>query len=110
MNDFTIIGVGFAGSVVAERLASAGHQVLVIDQRPHIGGNAYDEPDAHGVLVHRYGPYINYAASDVELEVRKIMQIIWHEYLQALFLSSPFQVSIAPSGVATNLICCLFTR
>lgn len=53
-----IIGAGFAGSVVAERLASAGHQVLVIDQRPHIGGNAYDEPDAHGVLVHRYGPHI----------------------------------------------------
>ena len=54
----SIIGAGFAGSVVAERLASAGHQVLVIDQRPHIGGNAYDEPDAHGVLVHRYGPHI----------------------------------------------------
>lgn len=53
-----IIGAGFAGSVVAERLASAGHQVLVIDQRPHIGGNAYDEPDAHGVLIHRYGPHI----------------------------------------------------
>lgn len=58
MNDFTIIGAGFAGSTVAERLASAGHQVLVIDQRPHIGGNAYDEPDAHGILVHRYGPHI----------------------------------------------------
>ncbi len=53
-----IIGAGFAGSVVAERLASAGQQVLVIDQRPHIGGNAYDEPDAHGVLIHRYGPHI----------------------------------------------------
>ena len=53
-----IIGAGFAGSVVAERLASAGHQVLVIDQRPHIGGNAYDEPDTHGVLIHRYGPHI----------------------------------------------------
>ena len=86
MNDFTIIGAGFAGSTVAERLASAGHQVLVIDQRPHIGGNAYDEPDAHGVLVHRYGPYINYAASDIELGVRKIMQIIWNEHLQTLFL------------------------
>lgn len=53
-----IIGAGFAGSVVAERLASAGQQVLLIDQRPHIGGNAYDEPDAHGVLIHRYGPHI----------------------------------------------------
>ncbi len=53
-----IIGAGFAGSVIAERLASAGHRVLLIDQRPHIGGNAYDEPDAHGVLIHRYGPHI----------------------------------------------------
>lgn len=53
-----IIGAGFAGSTVAERLANAGHQVLVIDQRPHIGGNAYDEPDTHGVLIHRYGPHI----------------------------------------------------
>ncbi len=54
----TIIGAGFAGSVVAERLASAGQQILVIDQRPHIGGNAYDEPDTHSVLIHRYGPHI----------------------------------------------------
>ena len=38
-----IIGAGFAGSVVAERLASAGHPVLVIDQRPHIGGNTYGQ-------------------------------------------------------------------
>jgi UDP-galactopyranose mutase len=43
---------------MAERLASAGFRVRVIDRRPHIGGNAYDEPDAHGVLIHRYGPHI----------------------------------------------------
>ena len=42
----------------AERLASAGRRVLVVDRRPHIGGNAYDELDANGVLVHRYGPHI----------------------------------------------------
>ena len=54
----TVIGAGFAGSVVAERLASAGQHVLLIDQRPHIGGNAYDEPDAYGALIHRYGPHI----------------------------------------------------
>ncbi len=53
-----IIGAGFAGCTIAERLASAGHCVLVIDQRSHIGGNAYDELDAHGVLIHRYGPHI----------------------------------------------------
>lgn len=53
-----IVGAGFAGSVMARELAEAGHRVHVIDKRPHIGGNAYDEADAHGVLVHRYGPHI----------------------------------------------------
>ena len=53
-----IVGSGFAGSVVAEQLARAGHQILVLDQRPHIAGNAYDECDAQGVLIQRYGPHI----------------------------------------------------
>jgi UDP-galactopyranose mutase len=53
-----IVGSGYAGSVVARELADAGQRVLVIDKRPHIAGNAYDEPDAHGVLVHRYGPHV----------------------------------------------------
>jgi UDP-galactopyranose mutase len=56
--DVLVVGAGFAGCVAAERLASAGRKVLVIDRRPHIGGNAYDEYDDHGVLVHRYGPHI----------------------------------------------------
>jgi UDP-galactopyranose mutase len=56
--DYLIVGAGFAGSVCAERLASAGHSVLLIDRRPHIGGNAYDEKDEHGILVHPYGPHI----------------------------------------------------
>jgi len=53
-----VVGAGFSGSVVAERLASAGKRVLVIDRRPHVGGNAFDTLDAHGVLIHRYGPHI----------------------------------------------------
>ena len=57
--DFLVVGAGFAGSVVAERLASqAGKRVLVVDRRAHIGGNAYDYHDEAGVLVHRYGPHI----------------------------------------------------
>ncbi|MBN8458925.1 MAG: NAD(P)-binding protein [Verrucomicrobia bacterium] len=55
--DFLIIGAGFAGLVVAERLAAAGWRCVVADRRPHIGGNAYDEVDRAGVLVHRYGPH-----------------------------------------------------
>jgi UDP-galactopyranose mutase len=56
--DFLVVGAGFAGSVMAERLAARRKRVLVIDRRPHIGGNAFDELDAAGVRVHRYGPHI----------------------------------------------------
>lgn len=59
MFDWLIVGAGFAGSVLAERLASQRNEtVLVMDKRDHIGGNAYDHLDAAGVLVHRYGPHI----------------------------------------------------
>jgi UDP-galactopyranose mutase len=53
-----IVGAGYAGSVMARELADAGRRVPVIDKRPHIAGNAFDELDEHGVLVHRYGPHI----------------------------------------------------
>jgi len=59
MFDYLIVGAGFAGSVMAERLArAAGRRVLLVDRRPHIGGNAYDHYNEAGLLVHRYGPHI----------------------------------------------------
>ena len=59
MFDYLIVGAGFAGATIAERLASdAGKKVLVCDRRPHIGGNAFDHHDEAGILVHRYGPHI----------------------------------------------------
>jgi UDP-galactopyranose mutase len=59
MFDYMIVGAGFAGSVLAERLASvANKKVLVVEQRDHIGGNAYDYYNHHGILVHKYGPHI----------------------------------------------------
>jgi UDP-galactopyranose mutase len=59
MFDYLIVGAGFAGSVLAERLASqANKKVLIIDKRNHIGGNAYDHYDKDGILVHKYGPHI----------------------------------------------------
>ena len=58
-HDWLVVGAGFAGSVLAERLAAVrGERVLVIDRRPHVGGNAFDHLDAAGVLIHRYGPHI----------------------------------------------------
>ncbi|WGM30497.1 UDP-galactopyranose mutase [Brevundimonas sp. NIBR11] len=57
--DALVVGAGFAGAVLAERLAAdAGLTVLVVDRRPHIGGNAYDRLDDAGVLIHEYGPHI----------------------------------------------------
>jgi UDP-galactopyranose mutase len=55
--DFLIVGAGCAGLVVAEQLAAAGWRCAVVDRRSHFGGNAYDEIDAAGVMVHRYGPH-----------------------------------------------------
>lgn len=56
--DVLVVGAGFSGAVTAERLANHGFQVLLIDKRPHIAGNAFDTLDEHGVLIHRYGPHI----------------------------------------------------
>ena len=57
--DYIVVGAGFAGAVLAERLASQlGRRVLIIDKRDHIAGNAYDCRDAAGILIHRYGPHI----------------------------------------------------
>ena len=65
MYDWLVVGAGFAGAVLAERLASQrDERVLVIDRRPHVAGNAFDHLDAAGVLVHRYGPHIFHTNSD----------------------------------------------
>src|SRR6476659_1838934 len=59
MFDYLIVGAGFAGSVLAERLANgSGKRVLICDKRPHIGGNAYDFYNDDGILIHKYGPHI----------------------------------------------------
>lgn len=63
--DYVVVGAGFAGSVLAERLASqGGKRVLLIDKREHIAGNAYDFHDAAGILVHKYGPHIFHTNSE----------------------------------------------
>lgn len=57
-SDYLIVGAGYAGAVCARELAEAGKTVMVIDRREHIGGNAFDKVDTHGVLIHPYGPHI----------------------------------------------------
>jgi len=63
--DWLIVGAGFAGATLAERIATQrGETVLVIDRRPHIGGNAYDRHNDDGLLVHQYGPHIFHTNSE----------------------------------------------
>ena len=67
--DTLVVGAGYAGSVMAERLATErGQRVLVIDRRDHIAGNAYDYYDDAGVLVHKYGPHIFHTNSEKVIE------------------------------------------
>ena len=66
MLDYLIVGAGFAGSVLAERLARGfNKKVLILDRRNHVGGNAYDHYDRAGILVHKYGPHIFHTNSKV---------------------------------------------
>lgn len=76
--DYLIVGAGFAGAVLAERLASKrGATCLVIDKRSHIGGNAYDHYDTAGVLLHTYGPH--YFRTNSERIVNYLGQFTdWH--------------------------------
>lgn len=63
--DYLIVGAGFAGSILAERLASQHKaRILLIDRRGHVGGNAYDEPNEAGILYHKYGPHIFHTNSE----------------------------------------------
>lgn len=80
MFDFLIVGAGFAGAVIAERLANgSGKKVLICDRRPHIGGNAYDHFNDDGILIHKYGPHIFHTnAKDVFDYLSRFTE--WREY------------------------------
>ncbi len=78
--DVLVVGAGFAGCTMAERLASAGRSVLLIDRREHLGGNAFDEFDAHGVRIHRYGPHIFHTNSS-EVVTYLSRFTAWHPYV-----------------------------
>ena len=87
MYDYIIVGAGFAGAVVAERLASQQNKkILIIEKRDHIGGNCYDEIDDSGVLVHRYGPHLFHTDSDRVYEYLGQFGE-WQEYIHKVVAS-----------------------
>jgi UDP-galactopyranose mutase len=62
--DYLVVGAGFAGSVLAERLATSGKRVFLCDRRPHIAGNTFDMRNEAGILIHNYGPHIFHTNSE----------------------------------------------
>jgi UDP-galactopyranose mutase len=101
MYDYLIVGAGFAGSVLAEQLASvAGKKVLIIDKRNHIGGNAYDHYNEDGILVHKYGPHIFHTNS---AEVFNYLSRFtdWHHYQHKVLASVDGQLLPIPINLNT---------
>ncbi len=79
MYDFLIVGAGFAGCTLAEKLASAGKKILLAEKRNHLGGNAYDYIDENGIRVHKYGPH--WFHTDSEKVVKYLAQFTtWFEH------------------------------
>ena len=99
--DYLIVGAGFAGSVLAERLArGSGQNVLLVDRRAHIGGNAYDHYDDAGILVHKYGPHIFHTNS------REIFEYLsnfteWRQYQHKVLASVDGQLVPIPINLDT---------
>jgi UDP-galactopyranose mutase len=99
--DYLIVGAGFAGSVMAERLAAgSGKKVLIIDRRPHIAGNAYDYHNEDGVLIHKYGPHIFHTNSHEVFEyLSKFTE--WRPYQHRVLASVDGQLLPLPINLDT---------
>lgn len=106
MFDYLIVGAGFAGSVLAERLASqANCKVLIIDKRPHLAGNAFDHYNEDGILVHKYGPHIFHTNSKEVFEyLDQFTQ--WRSYEHRVLASVDGQ--LVPIPINLNTINCLY--
>jgi UDP-galactopyranose mutase len=99
--DYLVVGAGFAGSVLAERLASVGNKkILIIDKRNHIGGNAYDYYNEDGILIHKYGPHIFHTNSaDVFNHLSKFTA--WRNYQHKVLANVDGQLLPIPINLNT---------
>jgi UDP-galactopyranose mutase len=101
MFDYMIVGAGFAGSVLAERLATQlNKKVVVVEQRNHIAGNAYDYYNEDGILVHKYGPHIFHTNS------KKVFDYLseftdWRPYEHRVLASVDGQLVPIPINLTT---------
>ena len=101
MFDYLIVGAGFSGSVLAERLANdAGKKVLLVDKRPHIAGNAYDCHDAAGILIHLYGPHIFHTNSKEVFDYLSKFTA-WRDYQHRVLASVDGQLVPMPINLDT---------
>jgi UDP-galactopyranose mutase len=99
--DYLIVGAGYAGSVLAERLArGSGKQVLLVDRRPHFGGNAYDCYDDHGILIHKYGPHIFHTNSKEVFDYLSRFTA-WRQYQHKVLASVDGQLVPIPINLDT---------
>lgn len=101
MYDFLIVGAGYAGSVLAERLARDGNKkVLLCDKRPHIAGNAYDCYNDVGILIHKYGPHIFHTNSREVFEYLSQFTA-WRQYEHRVLASVDGQLVPIPINLDT---------
>jgi UDP-galactopyranose mutase len=101
MFDYLVVGAGFAGATIAERLAAdAGKKVMICDVRNHIGGNAYDHYDTEGLLVHKYGPHIFHTNSRDVFEYLSRFTA-WRPYQHRVLASVDGQLLPVPINLNT---------
>ncbi|MGH9486166.1 MAG: UDP-galactopyranose mutase [Terriglobales bacterium] len=99
--DWVVVGAGFSGTTLAERIATVlGEDVVLLDRRDHVGGNAFDEPDEHGILIHRYGPHIFH--TNAEHVFRYLSQFTnWRPYEHRVLASVDGQLLPIPINRTT---------
>ena len=104
--DYLIVGTGFAGCVLAERLATQlGKKILLIDKRSHIAGNAADGTDEHGIHIHYFGPHL-FHTNDEKIITYLLQFTSWHPYEHRVLAS--VKDSLVPMPVNRMTVNTLF--